>query len=248
MDRMIYLAMSGAKNVLKAQAAVTNNLANASTKGFRADFSAFRAMPVFGEGHPDRVYALAERPAIDFTQGAIVRTGNALDVAVDGEGWLAVQAPDGTEGYTRAGELHLTGNGQLVTASGLAVLGNGGPIAMPPAESLEIAPDGTISVRPLGQQANTLAQVDRIKLVNPGNERLEKGEDGLFRIAGEDGAVAPPEAAVRLGTGAVESSNVNSVEMLTAMISLQRQFELQVKAMRTANDNASAAAQLLRLG
>ncbi len=247
MDRMIYLAMTAAKNVLTAQAAVSNNLANASTSGFRADLSAFRAMPVFGEGHPDRVYAMAERPAIDFKTGAIVQTGNDLDVAVVGDGWMAVQSADGTEAYTRAGELHLTGNGQLVTATGLPVLGNGGPIAIPPAESLEIAPDGTISIRPLGQQANTLAQVNRIKLVNPGNELLEKGADGLFRIADEPGAVVPPDAGVRLATGAIEASNVNSVEMMTAMISLQRQFELQVNAMRTADENASQAAQLLRL-
>ena len=245
MDRMLYLAMNGASNVLKAQASVTNNLANASTKGFRADFSAFRAMPVFGEGHPDRVYAMAERPAIDFSQGAIVRTGNDLDIAVNGDGWIAVQSADGTEAYTRAGEMKLTGNGQLTTMSGLPVLGNGGPIALPPAQSMEIASDGTISVRPLGQEAATLAQVDRIKLVNPGNEQLLKGEDGLFRLP--EGAIAPADAEVRLATSAVEASNVNSVEMLTAMISLQRQFELQVKAMRTANENASATAQLMRL-
>jgi len=245
MDRMIYLAMSGAKNVMKAQAAVANNLANADTHGFRADFSAFRAMPVFGAGHPDRVYALAERPAVNLTPGAIVHTGNALDVAVDGSGWIAVQAPDGTEAYTRAGALELGANGMLRTAAGQPVLGNGGPIALPPAETLEIAADGTISVRPLGQEAATLAQVDRIKLVDPAPGELTRGEDGLFRLP--EGATAPADAAVRLATGSLESSNVNQVDMLTAMIGLQRKFEVQVKAMRAADEAAMAAAEMMRL-
>ncbi len=245
MDRLVYLAMSGAKHTLQAQSAVSHNLANAATTGFRADLSAFRSMPVFGPGHATRVYALAERPGVDFTPGTIRTTGNDLDVAVDGEGFLAVVAPDGTEAYTRAGDLRLSSNGLLETGAGHPVLGNGGPIAVPPAEKLTIGADGTLSVRPLGQEANTLAQVDRLKLVRPAHADLVKGPDGLLRRA--DGVDEVPDAGVRLVQGALESSNVNTVDAMVSMIDLQRRFELQVKAMRTAQENETAAAQVLRL-
>lgn len=245
MDRMVYLAMSGAKQALAAQAAVAHNLANAATTGFRADLSALRSMPVFGPGHASRVFALAERPGVDFTPGTLVQTGNPLDVAVDGEGFIAVLAPDGTEAYTRAGDLRLTGNGQLQTAAGHPVLGNAGPIATPPSAGIEIGVDGTVTVRPLGQEANALAQIDRVKLVRPPLDMLEKGPDGLLRM--RDGASAPADASVRLVRGVLESSNVNGVEQMVTMIALQRSFELQVKAMQTAQENEQAAAELLRL-
>jgi flagellar basal-body rod protein FlgF len=245
MDHMIWLAMSGAKQTLAAQAAVTHNLANANTTGFRADFNVFRSQPVFGDGLPSRVYAQSERPGVDFETGSILQTRNDLDIAVNGRGFIAVIAPDGSEAYTRAGDLHLAAGGTLETAAGHAVLGNGGAIAIPPAESLAIGVDGTISIRPVGQDASTLAQVDRIRLVNPDTNDLVKGADGLFRM--RDGGEAAPDAAVRIVQGALESSNVNSVEALVAMISLQRQFELQVKAMRTAQEVDASATQMLRL-
>ncbi len=245
MDRMLYLAMSGAKQILAAQRANTHNLANATTTGFRADFSAFRSMPVYGDGYPSRVYAMDERPGIDFSPGSVQYTGNELDVAVNGDGWIAVQAPDGTEAYTRAGDLRLTGNGLLQTSTGHPVLGNGGPIAIPPSEKLEIAVDGTVTAQPIGQGANALAQLDRIKLVNPPLSSLKKGEDGLFRLA--DGTNAPPDANVRLINGALEGSNVNAVEAMVNMISLARQFELQIQAMHTAEETDAAAAQLMRM-
>jgi flagellar basal-body rod protein FlgF len=246
MDRSLYLAMSGARQTLHAQNSVAHNLANATTTGFRADLEQFRSMPVFGEGYPSRVYAMTERPGIDFSQGSLIETGNELDFAVNGDGWIAVQAADGTEAYTRAGSLRLTSVGMLETVDGLPVLGNGGPIAVPPAEKLEIGVDGTISIRPLGQGANTLAAVDRIKLVKPPLESLEKGLDGLFRV--KDGAAPEPDATVRLAPGMIESSNVNAVEAMVSMIALARQFELNIKAMQTAGENESAAAQLMRMG
>lgn len=245
MDRMVYLAMSGAKQMLQAQAMAANNLANASTTGFRADLEAMRAMPLFGPGAPSRVYAMAERPGIDFKPGAIEQTGNDLDVAIQGDGFIAVQAPDGSEAYTRAGNLTLNANGMLQTGSGLQVLGNGGPIAVPPAETMQIGVDGTISIRPVGQAANTLAQLDRIKLVNPPLSQLTKGTDGLFHM--KDGSTAPADAMVKVQQGALEASNVNSVSEMVNMITLQRNFELQVKAMHTAEQNDTAATRLMNM-
>ena len=245
MDRMLYLAMSGAQQTMLAQAQVTQNLANASTTGFKADLSAFRAMPVFGPGYPSRVYAMAERPGIDFKPGVIQTTGNNLDVAINGSGFIAVQAPDGSEAYTRAGDLHLTSSGLLQTGSGHPVLGNSGPIAIPPAEKLNIGADGTITIRPIGQQANALATVDRIRLVNPPDSQLIKGADGLFHL--KSGGQAPVDASVKLVSGALESSNVNVVDAMVRMIDLSRQFELGVKAMKMAQQNDASSTQILNI-
>ena len=245
MDRMIYLAMSAAKQMLNAQAVATHNLANASTTGFKADFEAIRAMPLYGPGYASRVYAMTERPGTNFAPGSIETTGNELDVAVDGEGFIAVITPNGTEAYTRAGDLRLTVNGQLQTATGLSVLGNGGPIALPQSEAIVIGLDGTISVRPLGQEANTLAQVDRIKLVKPDLDQLIKGDDGLFRLP--DGVTAPPDGSLRLLKGAVEQSNVNAVAQMINLITNARQYEMAVKAMNSAQQMDAAGARLLNL-
>lgn len=245
MDHMLYIAMTGAKHILQAQTATTNNLANATTTGFRADFSQFRSMPVFGPGYPTRAYALSERPGVDFTPGAIQSTGRDLDMAVRGSGWIAVQARDGTEAYTRAGDLRTTVTGQLVTGTGLPVLGNAGPIAIPPAEKLEIGGDGTISIVPAGQQPAELAVLDRIKLVDPSLAQLEKGSDGLLRR--KDGLEAEASAEVTLVSGALESSNVNTAEALVEMINLARSFQLQIKAMETADSNEQALTRTMSI-
>ncbi len=245
MDRMIYLAMSAARQMLNGQALAANNLANAQTTGFKTDFEAYRAMPLFGEGHPSRVFALAERPGIDFRPGTIEVTDNDLDVAINGEGFIAVLGADGTEAYTRAGELKLDAAGLLTTAAGNPVLGNGGPIALPPSDEVLIGTDGTISVRPIGQEANTLAQIDRVRLVRPDLALLEKGADGLFRQ--RDGQPAPVDATVTVTRGALERSNVNPVSEMISMIENARQYELAVKSMHTAEQMDAEGARLLRL-
>jgi flagellar basal-body rod protein FlgF len=245
MDRMLYVAMTGARQVFLAQAINNHNLANASTTGFRQDLEAFRSQPVFGEGLPSRVYAMAERAAVDTTPGQLVTTSRELDVAVNGEGWIAVQAPDGSEAYTRAGDLHISAGGTLTTGAGYPVLGNAGPIAIPPAEKLEIGTDGTISIRPLGEAASTLAEVDRIRLVKPNAAALKKGSFGLMQL--DNRQTAPPDASVSLVSGTLENSNVNTAETLVNMIELARQFEMQIKMMGTTKENADATNQLLRL-
>jgi flagellar basal-body rod protein FlgF len=245
MDHMLYTAMSGAKQTLVAQAINNHNLANSNTVGFRTSLAQFRSMPVFGPGYPTRVYAMAEKPGVSHTPGAIQFTGRDLDLALQGDGWIAVQGRDGQEAYTRAGDLHIANNGLLATGAGHLVLGNAGPIAIPPSEKVEIATDGTITIRPLGSPADTLGAIDRIKLVNVPLESLEKGNDGLSRLRG-GGAVAP-HASVRIISGALEQSNVNSVESMVDMIALARQFELQVKLMHAAEEQATAAAQVMRL-
>lgn len=244
MDRMLYVAMSGAKETLHAQAAVNNNMANANTPGFLADLQQFRSMPVFGAGHPTRVYAMSERPESDRSPGTLDHTGRDLDVAIKEGGWLAVQAVDGGEAYTRRGDLQVDPTGRLVTGEGLPVMGNAGPIALPPFEKIEIGSDGTVSVRPQGGESNQLAVIDRIKLVKASNEQLTKGDDGLMRA--RTGAALPADAEARLVSGSLVASNVDLVGEMVSMIELSRRFELQVKMMKTAEEADAASAALLR--
>lgn len=244
MDKALYIAMSGAKQNMLAQRAHANNLANINTTAFKEDFAQARAMPVFGEHHPSRAYALTERPGTNFEPGPLNQTGNALDIAVKGEGWIAVQAADGGEAYTRAGDLQVDVNGQLRTGGGLPVMGNGGPIVLPPSANVEIGADGVVSVLPLGSGATGLAEVDRIKLVKPDSANLEKKEDGLMHLKEE--GVVPPDGTVRVETGFLEGSNVNAVSSLTDILSLSRQYELQVKLMSQADQISQQTARLLQ--
>jgi len=245
MDKVLYTAMSGAKQTMLAQTANNNNIANVSTTGFRADYAQFRSMPVYGDGLPTRVFAMTERSGSDFTVGSINSTGNTMDVAIKGQGWIAVQAPDGSEAYTRAGNLRLTTEGLLVTGAGHPVKGDGGVITLPPINRLEIGEDGTLSVKALGEESNAFDSVDRIKLVNPPSNELQKGTDGLMRL--KNGGESEANADVRVVSGMLESSNVNIASALVNMIELSRQYETQIKIMRDAEENADATRELLRM-
>ena len=246
MDKMLYIAASGARQVFKAQVVNTQNLANASTTGFQADLSAMQSMPVFGHGHPTRVFASAQGYGVDSSKGAIQRTGRELDIALSGDGWLAVQAPNGNEAYTRAGDLRVSPSGMLETGAGHPVMGDGGPILVPDSEKIEIGSDGTVSVLPLGQSPSTMASIGRIKIVNPDPQRLTKGEDGLLRM--KDGSVPELASDVRLVSGALESSNVNLVKAMTNMIELSRKFEAYVKLLDTARDLDTASSEVMKIG
>lgn len=246
MDDRIWLAMTGAKQTEYAQTVNSNNLANVSTTGFRADLHAFSSAPIEGPGVDSRVNAVAETYGTDFARGSVVSTGRDLDIAIQGNGFIAVQAPDGSEAYTRAGDLRIESGGLLATGAGHLVIGDGGPVAVPPNASLTIGADGTISVQPLGQGPETLSVVDRIKLVDPDAAQLAKGEDGLLRLP--EGEVAPASADVRLTAGALEGSNVNIARTLVNMIELSRQYEMQINVIKTAKEDADAAAQMMRMG
>jgi len=246
MDKALYIAMTGAKHNMLGQVAHANNLANINAHGFKADFTQARSMPVYyGDGQPTRAYALTERPATNFSAGPMVETGRDFDMAVQGDGFIAVQGPDGQEAYTRVGSLYIDSLGMVKTGNGLPVMGNGGPVAIPAAEKVEIAKDGTITVVPLGQGLNALVQADRIKLVNPPIETLEKSEDGLFRLK-NPGEEIPADANVRVVSGFLEGSNVNAVHELTSVMELARQYEMQVKIMQTVKEDSESSARLLQ--
>jgi flagellar basal-body rod protein FlgF len=237
-DRLIYLSMAGAKATLQRQDSLANNLANASTTGFRAEMQAFRAVPVRGEGATTRVFALESTIGHEARSGPVQSTGRALDVAMQGNAWLAVQALDGTEAYTRAGSLQVNPEGQLVTPSGLPVLGDGGPIAVGVNATVEIAVDGSITATTGNGRPQ---QVGRLKLVTP-ETPLVRGTDGLFRA--DDGELQLDPAA-RVQGGALEGSNVSAVETMVAMISAARQFEQQMKMLKGAEEREQGATKLL---
>lgn len=245
MDRLIYTAMTGAKHAFLQQAGVANNLANAATTGYRAMEHKFRAVPIIGEGAPTRAFVVDASVANDFDQGPMMATGRPLDVAVQGAGWISVETPDGREAYTRAGNLQINVNGQLQTASGLNVLGDGGPIAIPPDNSITISSDGTVSTVPLFGTPNNVSAVGRIKLVNPPESDLVRGDDGLFRT--RNGEPATLDENVKIASGTLEGSNVNTVDSMVSMISLARQFEMQIKMLQTADANAAKASQILSM-
>lgn len=245
MDRLIYIAMTGAKHTLDQQASTTNNLANATTSGFRAELNAFRAIPVQGEGGATRSFVVDSTTGADFRPGPIQQTGRDLDVAVQGDGWFAVQPEDGSEAYTRNGSLQISENGVLQTRNGLNVVGDGGPISIPPDTHINVAKDGTVSAVPAGTKPGAGQVLGRIKLVNPAEVKLVRGNDGLFRTP--DGNPAEADAKVSLIGGALEGSNVNVVNEMVTMISLARQFEMQMKMLQNAESNAQRASQLLTL-
>lgn len=245
MDRMIYVAMTGAKHLQEQQAVVAHNLANASTNGFRAVASAFRAVPVQGEGLPTRAFVVASTPGANFTPGAVQSTGRDLDIAIQGPGWITVQTADGSEAYTRNGSLQVSSNGLLQTRNGLNVVGEGGPIAIPPDSSINISREGTVSVVSTVPPPKTVNAVGRIKLVNPDEKLLARGDDGLFRL--RNGSSAETDPKVALASGALEGSNVNVIEEMITMISVARQFDLQMQLLSNAQKNATQASQILNV-
>lgn len=241
MDKLVYLAAQAAKGTMARQDNISSNLANVSTPGFRQQLMAFQAAPVEGEGSGTRSYAVETSIGFDDTPGQVLSTGRNMDVAIQGKGWFAVTDAGGNEAYTRGGSFQVDAQGNLVTQSGLAVLGDGGPINVPPDTRLTFEADGTVSAVPLTGGGNVV-QLGRLKLVNDEENPMVRGDDGLFRL--KNGETAQANPAVRVSGGFLESSNVNAVDMMVQMITAARQYELQMKMIGTAKENAQAANSL----
>ncbi len=246
MDKMLYIAASGAKQDLLATGVHANNLANVKTTGFRAQLEQARAMPAFGEGYPTRVFSMTESPSNNYEGGAMIQTGRNLDVAVQGDGWLSVQDDQGNEAYTRAGSLQMGPDGELLNSDGRPIIGDGGPVYLPiPVSNVNIAADGTISIRPQGAPENVSEAVAQLKLVKPQLSDLERGLDGLFRL--KNGQDAQEDPTVRVSSGMVEGSNVNPISEMVDLMSLQRHYEMQVKFMKQVDDLSTRGNELMRI-
>lgn len=242
MDRALYVAANAATLALRAQAANSNNLANATTTGFRAEMVSSEAMPL----STSRQYSRLNEAGFSAADGAMQHTGNPMHVAMQGDHYLEVLGPDGEPAYTRAGDLRLNANGQLMNGAGHPVMGVNGPIALPPHETASIGSDGTISIVPEGAAGGTLVQIGRLRVMEIAPQDLQRSPDGLLRLT--QGGEAAPAIGEVLNTGSVEAANVNTAESLVKMIELSRQFELNVNLMRTVDENAAAGSRLIRRG
>lgn len=245
MDQMLFISMSGAKEVMHSQANNANNLANANTDGFKQDFNQFRAQHVQGPGWESRAYAMNERVATDFSVGPVKVTGRELDVMVNRDGYMAIQSPLGDTAYTRTLSLQIDNQGNLVDMSGNMVLNEGGaPINVPPFQEIKIGGDGTVSIITADEPNAGFVAIDRLSTVNPEVENLEKGLDGFIRFTGDG---VPPQVEAEVMSGALEASNVNTVEALANMIQLSRKYEMQVKMMKTAKTHSDKSDTLLKI-
>jgi flagellar basal-body rod protein FlgF len=203
----------------------------------------FDSEPIYGPGYATRVNAVAADAGTDFSSGVLTSTGRTLDIAINGPGFIAVQGADGKEAYTRAGDLQVTADGAVTTSTGLPVLSESGPIVIPPATTVTIGGDGTVSVVPQGLAPAAQSQVDRIKLVNPPRSSLTKGDDGLLRL--KSGTKATTDEAVKVSSGTLESSNVNPAQALVSMIELQRLYEFQIKSINSSDTNEQSAERMM---
>ncbi|HAT1864251.1 TPA: flagellar basal-body rod protein FlgF [Legionella pneumophila] len=247
MEPILYNAISGGRSDFKRQEIIANNLANINTPGFKADLYQAQTMYMNNANGNNQFsahsFVTQNANGVDISPGEIITTGRDLDVAIDGDGWMAVQDSQGREAYTRGGSLRLNPNGQLITASGKVVLGDGGPISIPPAQSIEIGSDGTISIVPLEGDVKSLAILDRIKLVTLDRNNIYKNDEGLIQL--KSGA-ATANSNIKLQSGALEGSNVNAIDQMVAMISAGREFDAQMKLLSTVDDNGQKLAQLLQ--
>ena len=245
MDRLIYTALSGMRGAMARQTTTANNLANANTTGFRAEMSSAQAMLLRGAGLQSRVPTSEQVVAADMAPGSVTQTGRDMDVAMQGDALLAVQADDGSEAYTRRGDLQVSPTGVVTTGDGHPVLGEGGPLTLPPADSVRIADDGAIWIVPAGGDPNQPQQVDRLKLATPAGSRIQKGLDGLFRVP--DGGALPSDPDALLTPHSLEASNVNTSQTLIDMIEASRSWDMQVQLVTQAREMDTSAADLMRL-
>jgi flagellar basal-body rod protein FlgF len=245
MDRLVYTAMSGLRSQMAAQSTIANNIANASTIGFRAERVNFDRLVLQGQGLETRQLAAEEVEDFDRRAGTIVQTARPLDVAVTSDSWIAVQAADGSEAYTRRGDLSVAASGVLETGDGFPVMGSGGPITVPPHQSIAIAEDGTVSIVPLGGDPTQPQAIDKIKLASPAGSQTAKGLDNLLHVKG--GGVLPEDLDGKLASGSLEQSNVNLTEALVDMIENQRSYEVQASLLKEAKTMDESAASLMRM-
>ncbi|MEO1921930.1 MAG: flagellar basal body rod protein FlgF [Sphingomonadaceae bacterium] len=245
MDRMIHLNLRAMQSVLNRQTAIAHNMANADTTGFKAEIVTAQAKYLEGEGLQSRATVNEYVLTADLNPGAVKETGRPLDIAIGGQGMLAVQAPNGDEGYTRRGDLMMTESGLVTTGDGHPVLGEGGPLTLPPADSVRIAEDGGVWIVPAGGNPNQPQQVDRLRIVSTAGSEVVKGEDTLFRV--KNGGVLPSNPDARLRSGALEGSNVNMTEALVDMIETSRAYETQVKLLTTAKEMDDGGASVMQL-
>lgn len=245
MDRLVNTALTAMRGAMARQNVVANNLANVSTSGFRAEIANASTRWIDGQTFRTRAQSAEQVLGANMTQGPVSSTGNPLDIAINGDALLAVQAPDGSEAYTRRGDLQVTDSGLLTTGDGLPVIGNGGPITLPPADQVTIATNGIISIVPRGSDASQPQEIDQLKLASPVGSQIAKGSDSLFHEV--NGGILPTDPYAIITPSALEGSNVNASDMLVQMIEASRAWETQIKMIDTAKQIDDGGASLMKI-
>ncbi len=245
MDKLAYTSVNAMKSLMTRQTAIANNMANSNTVGFKADMVSAKSQYLNGPGHNSRAMAVERDMQADMNTGAVTQTGRSMDIAMEGDAMIAVQAADGKEAYSRRGDFRIAASGAMVTGDGLPVLGESGPITMPPAERVDIGADGTVFFVPQGGDPTQPQELDRIKLVSMTGSAISKGPDALFRAA-DDGTL-PVDDNARVISGALEESNVNMTAALVDMIETSRAWETQAKLLKTAQELDEASAGVMSM-
>lgn len=245
MDKMIHSSLSAMQGIMARQTAIANNMANAATTGFRAEVVNAKAKHLSSAQLDSRAIAYERVFAADLASAPVTATRRPLDIALDGDAMLSVQSRNGETAYTRRGDLSLNESGLVTTGAGDPVLGENGPLIIPPAEKISIAKDGGVWIVPQGGNDSEIQQVDRLALVSFTGSDIVKGNDNLFRVRG--GGALPADADARLTSGALEGSNVNMTASLVDMIEASRAWETQVKLLSTAKELDSSGVSLMQL-
>ena len=245
MDRLIYTSLTAMRGSMSRQTAIANNLANAQTPGFRADIANAQSLWLDGNGLDARAMASEEVRGADMRAGTVTQTGRDLDIAMQGDALLVVQAENGEEAYTRRGDLQISPSGLLTTGDGHPVQGGQGPVTIPPADAISIDQEGRVWIVPQGGDPENPQEVDRLRLATPVGSEIAKGLDGLFRVKG--GGILPDDPEARLLTRSIEGSNVTATSALVEMIEASRSWDTQLKMISDVRDMDSATANLMQL-
>ena len=245
MDRLIYTAVSGMSASMARQRMIASNMANAQTIGFRAELMQAMPITITGDGLDVRALTDAQVRGASMKEGSITRTGRLLDIAMQGDVMLAVQAMDGSEAYTRRGDLSVTASGVLQNGDGLPVIGEGGPVTVPSGSLVSISPDGGVMVSDPALPDEPAQRVAQLKLASTSGTDIGKGLDGLFRVPG--GGILPLDQDAELISGALEQSNVVPSQVLVEMVEAQRLFDIRTKVISTARELDEGSARLMRI-
>lgn len=245
MDRMIYTALTGMNAALARQRAVASNLANAQTTGFRAETFSLKPLTLRGPQLEARAMTEGAVRGADMSAGRVVPTGRPLDIAVRGGALIALQATDGSEVYSRRGDLTVGVGGVLENGDGRPVIGEAGPITVPPGREVTIATDGSVLAADPAAPDAPAENIGRIKLASPAGSAILKDLDGFLRVP--DGGVLPADPTAEVEAGALEQSNVDTSATLIEIIEAQRSFERRSKLFSTAGEIDQAGSRLMSL-
>ena len=253
MDRFVYTALNGNLDATLPRLQLTNELANLSTTGFKRSFAiATKSLKIEGPGFDTRFEpSTTGIDRVSLTAGPKMVTGNPLDIAMNGNTVLGVTASNGDLAFTRRGDMRVNSAGQLEIGTGQVVRGQSGPLTVPPGYALEIAGDGSVYANsPDKSKPAASVLVGKLLLRESTGTGLERREDGLFKIAGDQTAggadIKPGSAAPSITNGTLEGSNVTPFDAMVRLMDFQRTFESRIKFIKEGSNLDEAGASMMK--